>query len=291
MASGTSRIWFIAPAAVLLLIVLTWWSAKSQTAVTNAFHGKQNALVTLRVVGADPQKTGEQIVERMAVMGVDAQVVEARGETLKVVVRRVAEPGTALRDVITPEPLLFFELPEPQALGGEAADGGAASVPLVTGTSRQEVLDKVAAMRLPEGTRTVLECMNPRERGAPTLCAAWRLGAQLPVTTAQLTDIVVSADKRTEEPLVSLTFSDEGARALEAFSTAHAGRMLAVVALGELQARPHLVEPIHGGVLAFSTRTADTDRTESVARAQRIDATLDLPRLPEVTVQNVEVTR
>lgn len=286
MASGISRIWFIAPAAVLLMVVLTWWSARTQTAVSNAFTGQKSAVVSLKVEG-DAKEAGRHLAERMAVMGVDAQVVEASGSALKLRIRRVAEPQAAIAGVLTPEPLQLFAMDPVQSTGD--SDSGSTVRPLFIGNSRQEVLDKVTAARLPEGTRTALECMTPRERGAPTMCAAWRLGEQLlPDATAQLKDIEVGADVRTEEPLVTMTFNEEGAKALVDFTARNEGKLLAVVALGEVQARPAIDEPLQGGGLRFSTRTDDTDRTEAVARAQRIDATLHLPRLPAMTIEQVE---
>lgn len=289
MASGISRAWFIAPAALLLLGVLTWWSAKSQRTISNAFRGTHDAVVTLRVPEGEAEKIADDVVQRFVVMGVDARVLEARGDTLKLRLNRVAEPGSALLGVLSPQPLSFRDIPEAQRLdAGFAQVDAGVDVPFAIGTSRAEVLASIERAQLRPGGNAVLECMPPQQKGAPTMCAAWLVGEDARIRRAHIQSVDLAADPRTEEPLVKITFTEEGARAFEAFSRAHVGERIAVIALGELQARPRIEAPVTDGVWSISTRTGDTGRSEAVARAQRIDAALELAPLPPLEVQQVE---
>jgi preprotein translocase subunit SecD len=139
----------------------------------------------------------------------------------------------------------------------------------------------------------LVECIPAPQPKAPPLCAAW-LGRPTSLGAADVREIHLGADRRTEEPLVAITFSEEGARAFEEISRAAAGKMLVVSALGEVQARPTIHGPgdlLQGGRWSFSTRTGDTDRPVAIERAERIVAAAKLPRLPGLRIEALEEAR
>jgi preprotein translocase subunit SecD len=107
------------------------------------------------------------------------------------------------------------------------------------------------------------------------------------MSSGDVQEIHLGADVRTEEPLVHVTFTPAGARAFAALTHDAAGKMVAVLALGEVQARPRIQALDSDGRWTFSTRTGDTTRAVAIQRARRIAEAAKLPILPPLVIEAV----
>ena len=293
MARGTSRAWFIVPGALALLLIWTIVSRLSGERSSSTYQGRGTAVVTLSAPKGGGKDAAPKLLERLAALGIDAQVREAEDDRILIALRRLADPAEAIAAAAAPDPLSFYVVDEtaqqmPEAGPASSASSGPERVhPWLTGTSRADLHAKVESAGVPQGLTPLMECIPSPERGAPPLCAAW-LGRATGLGAREVREVHLRADKRTEEPLVVLTLTEEGARAFEDVTRSAVGKMLAVVALGEVQARPRIQSAIQDGSWTFSTRTGDTTRPVAVERARRIAAASDLPRLPPLVVQAVE---
>jgi preprotein translocase subunit SecD len=155
------------------------------------------------------------------------------------------------------------------------------------GGSRADLRAKIERTGAPNGLVPLVECIPGPDRKGPPLCAAW-LGSPARITSRGVQEIHLDADPRTEEPLVRVTFTPEGARAFETLTRESAGRMLAVVALGEVQARPAIDGASRDGQWTFSTRTGDTTRPVAIQRARRIAEASKLPPVPPLVIEAVQ---
>jgi preprotein translocase subunit SecD len=293
VARGTSRAWFLVPAVLGLLLVWTIVSVFSGDAPSKSYEGRSAAVVTLSAPRGGGKDAAPKLVERLVALGIDSQVLEAEDDRIRIALRRVADPAEAISAAATPEPLSFYVVDEQarQSVGGaepvdEAADPTRVH-PWFTGKSRADLRAKVEQTGAPAGLTPLVECIPGPDRKGPPLCAAW-LGRATRVGARDVREIHLSADERTEEPLVLVTFTEEGARAFEELTRAATGRMLAVVALGEVQARPRIHSAIQDARWTFSTRTGDTSRPVAIERAKRIAAAVRLPLLPPLLIQEVE---
>jgi len=296
VARGTSRAWFIVPAVLGLLLIWTIISARSSDAPSKSYEGRGTAVVTLSAPRGGGKDAASKLAERLVTLGIDAQVVEAQEGRIRVALRRVADPAEAIAAAATPEPLAFYvvdqEAQHPLEGGEPKGDASepARVQPWLTGTSRADLRAKVERAGAPAGLTPLVECVPGPDRKAPPLCAAW-LGSSARLAAQDVREIHLRADERTEEPLVLVTFTDEGARAFEEVTRAATGRLLVVVALGDVQARPRIHSAIQDGRWTFSTRTGDTSRPVAVERARRIAAAVNLPPLSPLVVQGVEEVR
>lgn len=303
MASGTSRAWFIVPAAAVLVIVLTVWSTKSQTATHALYEGKDDVIVTLSTTSGSAKDALPAIIDRFVSVGIDAEALDADEHQARIELRRVSEPKETVLGILGTEPLQFQVIASDQSThledGGVLAPeggqfdagvnlGGEHAHPWLLGEGRAKTLERALQTPHPEGEVPVLECIPGEDKSAPVRCAVWRSLPPLPLGVKNVTSTHVGADKITEEPLVRMMFDPAGAKVLEQVSREHAGQMLAVVAFGELAARPELKQPIESGGFEFSTRTGDTDRTESVLRAERIVAAAKATPLPQMKIESIE---
>jgi preprotein translocase subunit SecD len=296
VARGTSRAWFIVPAVLGLLLIWTIVSALSRDTPSSSHEGRGGAVVTLAAPRGGGKDAAPKLVERLVAMAIDAQVLESDEDRIRIALRRVADPAEAIAAATTPEPLSFYVVDEqaqhpPEQGDAASAEGDPRRVrPWLTGTSRADLRAKVERAGAPPGLTPLVECIPGPDRKGPPLCAAW-LGSATRLTAAEVREIHLRADERTEEPLVLVTFTEEGASAFQEIARAGAGRMLVVVALGEVQARPRIPSEIQDGRWTFSTRTGDTIRPVAVDRARRIAAAANLSPLPPLVVQGMEEAR
>lgn len=301
MKQGSQRLLFIVPAALVLMVVLAYWSSQSRQAQTSSVGGANTVVASFRVRDGDAAAAGRALQDRLVVYGIDSKVLEASDDRVRLEVRRVAEPEPLLRALLAAEPLQFQFISSDQgaATPATAPDGSTAGgdlSPWLAGRSREEVTQQVATLRsdsdASSGTArdAVLECIPPPDKEeALALCAAWQVSPPVSIGVADIKEAHIRAHPRTEEPLVSVTFSEEAARKLSRAIADHPEQMLAVVALGELQARPVPQSPtLAENTLTFSTRTGDTHRRAAVERAQRIVAATRLRPLPAVDLESVE---
>ena len=279
---GAYRAWFIVPAVAGLLLI--WWilSARSGDSLSKPYQGREAAIATLRAPQGGGGDAAARLVERLALLGIDAAVVEASAHRVRLSLHQVADPEDAIRAVVAPDPLSFHVVED----AVEPTDGGAVR-PWRTGTSRGDLRARAAGTGAPDSLVPLMECIPGPERRGPPLCAAW-LGSPARLTARDVREIHLGADARTEEPLVQVTFTPEGARAFEALTRAAVEKMVAVVALGEVQARPRIEAPSIGDRWSFSTRTGDTTRPVAVQRARRIAEAAKLPMLPRLEIEAVE---
>ncbi|MGA9525995.1 MAG: hypothetical protein WBV82_31340 [Myxococcaceae bacterium] len=299
MAKETSRAWFIIPAVILLLVGMTILSLRTGKKLTEQFAGATSAEVLIRAPSGGGVEAAKQLATRLALLGVNSSVVSADDRSIRLQLKFVSDPGHVAASVVEPQPvrvqpildarpLLPTDAPElklPVAPGAEKLP-----LPFVTASTRAEVEDVVAQRGLPSGMAYALECI-PAPRGAEAgMCAAWLLGPET-LEGSHVLDAKISSDVRTEEPLVTFTLDEEGARALEELTTKNLGRQAAIIALGEVRARPLMVEPSRGTAWTFSTRTGDTGRRQAVERAERIAAAAKLAVLPPLSVEKVETQK
>lgn len=293
MTQGSQRLLFIIPAALVLMVVLTYWSSQSRNAQTSSVGGKNTVLATFGVGSGDALDTARALQSRLGVYGIDSSLNAVDGGQVQLEVRRVAEPEPLLNAILSSEPIQLHFVSRDQ--GGTPVDPPDGSItggdlsPWLAGRSRREVLERIATLRADAGeAQAVLECIPPPDKDeALALCAAWQVGPPLPIGVADIAAANIRAHPRTEEPLVSLTFSERAAKALSQAIAEHPDQMLAVVALGELQARPVPDETLEANTLTFSTRTGDTHRRAAVERAERIVAATRLQPVTGVTLEGV----
>ena len=287
---GAYRAWFIVPAVGGLLLIWALLSARSGDTLSKPYEGQDAAVVTLRAPEGGGEQAAARLVERLAALGIDAVVAEASADRMRLALRRVADPSEAIRAVATPDPLSFHVVeevpPAPEAeRAGERASGGDLR-PWLTGTSRADVQARAERAGPPHGLAPLIECIPGPDRRGPPLCAAW-LASAARMSSRDVQEIHLGADVRTEEPLVHVTFTPAGARAFEALTRAAAGKMVAVLALGEVQARPRIQALNSDGRWTFSTRTGDTTRAVAIQRARRIAEAAKLPILPPLVIEAV----
>jgi preprotein translocase subunit SecD len=290
---GAYRAWFIIPAVVVLLVIWTILSARSGDSLSKPFEGRDAAVVTLLAPDGGGAAAAPRLVEWLVALGIDSEVVEATNGRIRVALRRVADPAEAIHAVTTPDPLsLHVVLEDAQQAAADGPRAGDAAEPAhlrpwLMGTSRADLRARIDRAGAPAGLTPLVECIPGPDRKGPPLCAAW-LGTAAGITSRDVREIHLGADARTEEPLVHVTFTPEGARAFEALTRGATGKMLAVIALGEIQARARIDVAIPDGKWTFSTRTADTTRPVAVQRAQRIAKAVNLPPLPPLVIETVQ---
>jgi preprotein translocase subunit SecD len=287
---GAYRAWFIVPAVGGLLLIWALLSARSGDTHSNPYEGSDAAVVTLRAPEGGAEQAAPRLVERLGALGIDAAVAEASADRLRLTLRRVADPTEAIRAAATPDALSFHVVeevpPAPEAERSAERSQGADLRPWLTGTARADVRARAERAHPPEGLVPLVECVPGPGRRGPALCAAWLAGPAR-MSTRHVQEIHLGADARTEEPLVHVIFTADGARAFEALTRAATGKMVAVVALGEVQARPRIQAPNSDGRWTFSTRTGDTTRPVAIQRARRLAEAAKLPALPPLVIEAV----
>lgn len=290
MPRVTSRAWFIIPAAFGLLLIWTLISARSSDSGSSSYEGRDAAVVTLVAPNGGGREAAPRVVERLVALGIDAEVVAAAEDRIRIALRRVADPAEAIRAAAAPEPLSLHVVDE-RAQAPDAQSGDPKRLhPWLTGTSRADLRARIERGGTPPEQVPLVECVPGPDRKGPSLCAAW-LGTPARIGSRQIQEVHLSADERTEEPLVQITFTPQGTRAFAELTREAAGKMLVVLALGEVQARPRIDAPIPDGRWTFSTRTGDTSRPVAIQRARRIAAAVKLPSLPPLAVETVEAGR
>ncbi len=296
VAKETSRAWFVVPAVILLLLGLTLLSLRSGKKLTEPFAGAGSAEVLFRAPSGGGVDAAKHLVNRFALLGIASSVVSAEDRSIRMRLNSVSDPAHAAASVVEPQavqvrpildarPLLPAGAPElelPVAPGAEKLP-----LPFVTAPTRAEVDALVAQRGLPSGMSYAFECIPGPSRGEPGMCAAWLLGPES-LEGDHVRAARIGSDRRTEEPLVTFEVDEAGARALEELTTKNLGRQAAVIALGEVRARPLMIEASRGFAWTFSTRTGDTNRRQAVERAERIAAAAELPALPPLVVEKVE---
>jgi hypothetical protein len=293
MAADTSRTWFIIPAAVVLTVVLGVWMARQATPTSRDHAGQDDVLVTLGAPEGGGEAAARALVERLVLLGVEGRVEQASDRELSLRLRRVAEAEELLTSLLDPEPLAFHFIPEPQRAGADAGEVDEDNpTPWTLGEGRAATRARAEPAALDPEQRFITECIPPRPKGTPPPCALWKVGPPVALGAADVVDTALGAHRQTEEPMVTLTFRPEAKERLRALREAGPGNMVAVVAFGELAARPRLNEhnlpDLEDGTWRFSTRTGDTDRRTAVERAQRIGVAARLPRLPPLIVRDVQ---
>ncbi|MBX5480514.1 MAG: hypothetical protein IRZ16_01505 [Myxococcaceae bacterium] len=284
----TSRAWFIVPAALVLMVVITVWMVQSQTAPHQMYEGEESADVTLVATSGHGVEAATALTARLRAVGMSAQTLEVTEQKIRLRLMRVSEPREAIAALIDPEPLRFQVIAEDQHAGDAGPGEPGMVVPWLKGTSRADLQEKIRQTPPPRGMVPAIECIRAGDRAGGVLCAAWLTAPPAALGSENVTDVHVGAHERTEEPEVTLKLDAPGARALEALTRMNVGRMIAVVAFGELQARPRIDSPVTGGEWTFSTRTGDTDRRNAILRAERLVAAARAKPLPPLVIESVE---
>jgi hypothetical protein len=299
VARNTPRAWFLIPAIILLLIGLTVISIRTGPGLSQPFSGSRSAKVELGVPEAPADAVAKQVAARLALLEVDTAVVATREHSAELLVKRVDDPAEAAASVVQPEavlvrpivdarPHLPMDAPElkmPVAPGTEKLP-----LPFVVAPTRSEVRKVLQARGLPQGLEVALECVGSPSGEESGMCAAWLLGPEQ-LQGHHVLDATITSHRRTEEPLVTFKVDAEGARILEELTSKNLGRQAAIIALGEVRARPLMTEVSKGDAWTFSTRTGDTNRRQAVERAELIASSARLPPISRVTVDRVELVQ
>lgn len=303
MASSNSRLYFIVPALFVLLGVITLWSARTGRPETGPFDGRRNAVLQVAAPDGGGVGAAKNLVERLLLLGVHAEAADVAESGFKLRLYRVAEPREAVLAAMKPDAIRLQVIADDQSAPTDAAIALEAQVqpmtvvvppaealePFLKATSRAELNEKLAQTPPPPEREAVPECTPAPEKSTITaLCAAWLTWPAASLSGQNVTASKISADRQTEEPLVTFMLDEAGARELERLTSENVGRQLGVVALGELQARPEITGTVTGGTWTFTTRTGDTDRPAAISRAQRVSAATKLERLPRLVIDSVE---
>ena len=317
MPAGAPRTWFLIPAAAVLLVVVGVWMARSSPQASRDHSGGEDVRVLLSAPEGGGTEAAKSVIERLVLLGLDGRIVRAEDREIELTVRRVAEAEALIASVVAPEPLTFSLLAEPQrAPDDDSPEAVAARAPVpqdpnappplpdeggaepdnprpwAIGAGREATRAKAAPEALQGAEQFALECIPPRPKGTPAPCALWRAEPIPELTARDVSEVKIGAHRRTEEPIVTVTFRPEAKEALRALAARAEGRMIALVAFGELAARPRVktetnfIDP-EAGTLVFSTRTGDTDRRTAQERAVRISTASKLPALPKLEVRSI----
>ncbi len=296
MADASNRSWFLIPAGVVLLVVLGVWMARQVKPASRDHTGEDSVKVVLDAPDGDGVEAAKLLMERLLLLGISAEMVKAEPGSLDLRLRRVREPRALLEAALTAQPLTFYVIPEPQREPqGDDADAGKVDplnpVAWILGQGRAATRALEEPSALSEGESFALECIPPRPRDQPAPCALWRVEGASPLTAEDISEATLTADRRTEEPLITFTFAPGAEARWAALRERAGGQQVAVVAFGEVAARPRVsADPPEGlgpNQWRFSTRTGDTDRPTAIERAERINAASRLKPLPRLMIREV----
>ena len=198
----------------------------------------------------------EVIRKRIDSLGTREPTIIRQGDTRIVVQVPGLDDPQALKDLLGQTAKLEFKLVDANAAPSDIAQG-----------------------IVPPGSQ-IVPYANPEEYGAPGI-AVRRLGG---IKGDNLTNAQQSFDPQTNEPVVSITFNQQGGQKFAKLTTENVNRPFAIILDDEVLSAPNIKEPILGGSAQISGGF-DIDGANQLAIALRSGALpVDLTVVEERTV-------
>ena len=198
----------------------------------------------------------EVIRKRIDSLGTREPTIIRQGDTRIVVQVPGLDDPQALKDLLGQTAKLEFKLVDANAAPSDIAQG-----------------------IVPPGSQ-IVPYANPEEYGAPGI-AVRRLGG---IKGDNLTNAQQSFDPQTNEPVVSITFNQQGGQKFAKLTTENVNRPFAIILDDEVLSAPNINEPILGGSAQISGGF-DIDGANQLAIALRSGALpVDLTVVEERTV-------
>jgi|GEM_PF-101981 len=229
-----------------------WQSRLRAAAVTQAVRTIGDRIDGLHVAEPSISRRGPEHIQVQLPGYTDpASAKKLLGRTARLSLQRVADETEFLREVgPLPAGVEFVEVPQQGPAGAVVvdrflmlpADQAAAVLQLVAPKLPADLEVKLGDLdRVPRGD--VVDAANPT---APL--RTWILDRQASVTGEDLDDASVGMGSAEQPgPVVSLTFSAQGARNFATLTTENVGRRMAIVLEDRVNSAPIINEPITGG--------------------------------------------
>lgn len=213
--------------------------------------------------------------------GLEQAVSLAMDSAIEVVRKRIDALGTREPTIIRQgDERIVVQVPgleDPQALKELIGKTAKLEFKLVDVTASPT---DIAAGVVPPGSQ-IFPYANPDEYGGVPAIAVRRLGG---IKGDQLTDARQTFDQQTNEPVVSITFDQQGGAKFAKLTTENVNRPFAIILDGQVLSAPNINEPILGGSAQISGGF-DVDEANQLAISLRSGALpVDLTVVEERTV-------
>jgi preprotein translocase subunit SecD len=192
---------------------------------------------------------GNRFVLTPTQAGIDQAVSLAMDTATEVVRKRIDQLGTREPTIIRQgRDRIVVQVPglkDPQALKSLLGQTAKLEFKLVDKSAPESDL---ARGIVPPGSELV-PCVNPQSCGGLPAIAVRRLGG---IKGDQLTNAVQTNDQRTNEPVVSITFDQQGGAKFAQLTTENVNKPFAIILDGKVLSAPNINEPILGGSAQIS---------------------------------------
>jgi hypothetical protein len=276
-SSGPSRAWLLVPAVLGLGMAATFYLLREAQRPRGEHAGEEIVDLSLRAPPGQGEEAARAVQARLGALGIRSLAKELGPEFVRLRLYGVQDAPGAVATALARDPGGLY-----------LAQSAMPSGPGVAGAlTRDQAQAQLAALALPEGTAAFVECPQAASREEPPPCRVSLFEAPPVLTPTEVLSAVVSADPRTEEPLVRIDLEPSAAARLRALAQQRPEAQLGFVAFGELVHRAALTQALEAEFLRFSTRTERSTRRSAVQVAERIAAALRAARLPELEVQGL----
>jgi preprotein translocase subunit SecD len=201
---------------------------------------------------------GNRIVLRPTQAGLDLAVTQAMETATEVVRKRIDALGTREPTIIRQgDDRIVVQVPglkDPAALKSLLGKTAKLEFKLVDGTA---LPSEVAQGISPPGSQ-IVPCENERACGGVPAIAVKRLGG---IKGDRLTNAQQGNNQQTNEPIVNITFDQQGGTRFAKLTTENVGKPFAIILDDKVISAPNINEPIIGGQAqisgSFTTQTAN----------------------------------
>jgi preprotein translocase subunit SecD len=202
--------------------------------------------------------SGGRVVLAPTQAGLDLAVTQAMETALEVIRKRIDSLGTREPTIILQgDDRIVVQVPgleNPEALKRLLGETAKLEFKLVDGTA---LPSEVAQGIVPPGSQ-IVQCLNAQAcNGAPTI-AVKRLGG---IKGDRLTNAQQGNSQQTNEPIVNITFDQQGGQRFAKLTTENVGKPFAIILDDKVISAPNINEPIIGGQAqisgSFTTQTAN----------------------------------
>ncbi len=213
--------------------------------------------------------------------GLEQAVSLAMDSAIEVVRKRIDALGTREPTIIRQgDERIVVQVPgldDPQALKSLLGQTAKLEFKLVDTTAPPS---DVAQGIVPPGSQ-IVPYANPDEYGGVPAIAVRRLGG---IKGDQLTDARQSFNSQTNEPVVSITFDQQGGAKFAKLTTENVNRPFAIILDGKVLSAPNINEPILGGSAQISGRFSIEEANQLAISLRSGALPVDLTVIEERTV-------
>jgi len=213
--------------------------------------------------------------------GIDASVSDAMATAVEVVRKRIDALGTKEPDIRrlgdTRIDVQVPGLQNPQALKDLLGQTAKLEFKMVDETAAPDDLKQGI---VPPGDE-VVPYANPAEGGPSPVIAVKRLGG---IKGDQLTQAKQAFEPKTNAPVISITFNQQGGEKFAELTTANVGKRFAIILDGKVLSAPSINEPILGGSAQISGSFTVQSATQLAIALRSGALPVDLTVVEERTV-------